>query len=198
MEIKTILAEKRGKGSKRALKECRSSGYIPATLYGGGQQPECIKVYAKEFEALCKEEAALMVRLKMQEGWALSIIKEVQRDPIKRKIIHVDFQRVREDEKIKVDVPIRVSTLERPGIIVEHFLHKLSVQCLPSAIPEHVDIDISSFEPGERLYVKDVDVEGVKILNDPSQLIVAITKIAPEEEEEKEKEEEVEETKENV
>lgn len=185
MEIKRLSAEKRECDSKRLLKKCRKEGYIPAVLYGGGKAAESIKVKKEDFESILKKrEGTFLIRLMIEDAEFLSIIKEIQRDPIKRNIIHIDFQRIKEDEEVKVDVPIKIIAPERPGIIVEHFLHKLHIQCLPSSIPDHVEIDARKEEIPKSFYVKDIKVDGVKILNEPSQLVAAITESVVEEEKE--------------
>jgi large subunit ribosomal protein L25 len=184
MERITINAEKReefGKGASRGL---RRKNMIPAIIYrGGGSLP--IKFSKKELaqfiNTIAGEQA--MVNLQFADGESrLALMKDYQIDPIKGELLHADFFEVSLTEEVKVTIHITAVGesigVKRDGGILQYLLREIEVECLPDKVPGHVEIDISGLEIGQSVRISDLKLgEGIKILNDPEEVIVNI--IAP-------------------
>jgi len=107
------------------------------------------------------------------------VIKEIQREPIKSQILHVDFNEISLTETLKVNVPLAAHGEpegKKDGGTLEHVMWELQIECLPTDIPEKIEVDVSKLKIGEAIYVKNITLpEGVKALNDP-ELIAMIVK----------------------
>lgn len=155
-DIRTVL------GSK--VKALRTSGYIPAVLYGKGQEPISLQVPVKDFNKTLKVAGeSTLVYLNVDGQIYPTIIHDVSRDTLSDEILHADFYKVRLDEKIKTKVPV-VFTGESPaikdlgGIFVRN-LNELEVEALPQNLPHEVTIDISSLKNfGDQILVKDINL----------------------------------------
>ncbi|MBU1006350.1 MAG: 50S ribosomal protein L25, partial [Candidatus Omnitrophica bacterium] len=107
------------------------------------------------------------------------VLKEVQKDPIKDCLLHVDFQEISLTETLKVNVPIAAKGeaigVKQDGGVLQHILWEVEVQCLPTNIPEKIEINISGLKMGDALHVKDIVMpEGVKILEDPEAVVFSV------------------------
>jgi large subunit ribosomal protein L25 len=190
MKQVTLSAVKREKTGKEISKKLRKKGLIPAIIYGPRFQPLPIAVKANELEsALMKHKGeTILFNLQFTNGEPSKIqviLKEYQTHPVTDKIIHLDFLAIHEKETITIDIPLEF--LGKPvgitrGGILEILLHELTVECLPSDIPDKISIDISHLDIGDVLHVKDIKVpEGIKIVDDPEETVVTI--VAEEKEE---------------
>ena len=160
---------------KGAMKRLRAAGNVPAVIYGHGAPAKTLYFSAADWEVLQKFELNLL-SLKEGDNEMLALIKEVQNDFIRGKVKHVDFLEVRRDEKIRASVVVHPGH-EAPagaaqGGLLEQDIHELEVECLPDALPESLDIDVSALELGAALHVSEIPVpEGVRILNDPELVV---------------------------
>ena len=204
MENLVLNIERRkvhGKGGARSL---RREGYIPGILYSPHKEdPEIpIKISKKEMHKVFSGDSEHHVlNLILENEEVMAVLKDVQRDPIKDSILHVDFLKVFKGEKVTVSVPIEL-TGESKGVkkggILEHILREVEIEAIPSNIPDVIEIDISDLDLGDSLLVSEVNFpEGVEPLVSPDTAIVSI--LAPvkgeEEIEGEAEEEEKEETK---
>ena len=189
MQTVTVEAEIREPLSQGNINSLRRAGYLPAILYGGARTKKnvaentLLKVNEKSFmKMLNKEGSNVLLELKLGSEKTNAVIKELQRDYITRKLIHIDFQRVDMTKKLEVMVPIHLSG-EAPGVklhggILEHITRELKVICLPKDIPHQIDVDISKLEVGDGLTVADIPAkEGLQVLTDPHQLVANV--VAP-------------------
>jgi large subunit ribosomal protein L25 len=174
-----LVAEKRDDSGKGVARKLRAAGRVPAILYGHGMQPLPLSVDSKELFHLFHTGAGAngLVDLVVDGAEHLAMPREVQRDHIKGRFIHVDFLVVRRDEKIEVDVPIRVVG-ESPGVkaggVLEHHLWDIHVECLPQNVPEAIKVDVSALEIGDSLRVADLTAPGgVEILTNPDESVIA-------------------------
>jgi large subunit ribosomal protein L25 len=162
----------------------RGRNMIPAIIYrGGGSLP--IKFSKKELaqfiNTIAGEQA--MVNLQFADGESrLALMKDYQIDPIKGELLHADFFEVSLTEEVKVTIHITAVGesigVKRDGGILQYLLREIEVECLPDKVPGHVEIDISGLEIGQSVRISDLKLgEGIKILNDPEEVIVNI--IAP-------------------
>ena len=184
---KTILKAEVRKGvGKKAAKDLRIKGFIPANVYKGGKGATNLQIAASDLMNVLHTKAGenVIITLKISgEGNPKDdtvVIKEIQREPIKDQILHVDFNEISLTEMLKVNVPL-ISRGESIGVkidsgVLEHVMRELQVECLPTAIPEKLEADVTNLKIGDAIYVKNiVPPPGVKILND-AELIVMIVK----------------------
>ena len=176
-----LVATKREEAGKGVARRLRAGGRVPAVLYGHGMDPIGLSVDAKELFHLFHTGAGtnVLVDLVVDGNEHLAMPREIQRDHIKGRFVHVDFLVVRRDEKITISVPIRVvgeSVGVKAGGVVEHHLWELQVECLPTNVPEAIEADISALEIGDGLRVSDlVAPEGATILTNAEESVVLVT-----------------------
>lgn len=159
-----------GKGASRRLR--RLAAKVPAIVYGGGQDPRMLSLSHRELVKAMEAEAFYSQVLELQvNGEAIStIVKDVQRHPSKPQIMHVDFQRIRADQEIHVNIPIHLLNEEEcKGVRLEngrisHQIMEVEVVCLPAALPEYFEIDVADLSVGDTIHLSDLQVpEGVTL-----------------------------------
>lgn len=163
-----------GKGDARRL---RNLGKVPAVLYGGGEPVSLILEHNKVVKALENEATySHILTLNIGDKQEQAILKELQRHPSKPIIMHMDFQRVSESDKIKVHVPLHFVNQEtsvgvKKGGVVNHNLVDVEVSCLPSQLPEFIEVDMADVDIGESVHLSDlklpVGVQIVALLHGP-------------------------------
>jgi large subunit ribosomal protein L25 len=190
--------EDTGKGASRRL---RRKGLVPAIIYGAGRPPRSITFdHNKVIKQLENESFySSVLNIKVGEKSQAAILKDLQRHPAKRQIMHMDFQRIVEDEVIRMNVPIHFLNEEvavgvkTGGGKVSRLMTEIEVVCLPKDLPEYLDVDIADLELDELRYISDIPLpEGVEIpalaqgdeANRPIVSIHIIKEVVIEEEEE--------------
>lgn len=167
----TFDAEPRGGQGKGDARRLRRIGKVPAILYGGGEPLAIVLDHNKVTKALENEGVyshILSIRIDGKEERA--ILKDLQRHPSKPVIMHMDFQRVRGSEKIRVHVPLHyvnqdVSAGVKKGGVVTHNLVDVEVVCLPDQLPEFIEVDLANVDLGQLIHLSDLSVpEGVEIV----------------------------------
>jgi large subunit ribosomal protein L25 len=188
--LEAQLREGRGKGAARAL---RREGFVPAIVYGHKLDPMAIKLSERRLSRFLGsggENVIINLELARSEPETV-MLKEVQIDPVSRRVLHVDFVRVSLEERVTTHIPITLVGTS-PGVaaggIQEFLLRELQIECEVGKLPEHIELDVSSLEIGDQIRVSDVKLsEDMNIVDDPVTIIVTIatpTIIAAEEEEE--------------
>jgi large subunit ribosomal protein L25 len=150
-----------GKGVARRL---RAGGRIPGVLYGRGREPLPIALDPRALERALRAGGAntlldLTVAGRAQQGETVVLVKELQRDPLLGAILHADLYQVDLSRAVEVDVPIHLVGKARGielGGILEHTLREVRLECLPRAIPEAIELDVSSLDIGDVLHVRDL------------------------------------------
>lgn len=158
-----------GTGSSRRL---RRLGKVPAIIYGGGRKPRAVVVDHTKLLHQMEHEAFYTSILTLTLGDVSQpvVVKDVQRHPARRQVLHLDFQRIREDEKITLNVPIHflgadiaVGVKEQGGEVSVQ-LTEVEVSCLPKDLPEYIEVDITDLQLNQRLHLADLQVpEGVEL-----------------------------------
>ena len=181
-----------GKANSRRL---RQTGMVPAVLYGAGRDPRAIALSQNTLMHQMEREAfyTSIISLKEGENTQPVIVKDVQRHPIKRQILHVDFQRILEDEEITLNVPIHflgeddAIGVKKQGGEVSHLMTEIEVSCLPKHLPEFIALDISKLELNQLLHLSDIaapeGVTFVDLTHDRDPAVVSINPPRREEEE---------------
>jgi large subunit ribosomal protein L25 len=179
------LRTTRGKGVARKL---RAAGEFPAVIYGHGREPQSLSINAREFGKLSERIrlTSTVIELSVDGKVAKTIIRELQRHPLNREMLHVDFQELVAGEKITVSVPLRfVGTPAgvKEGGILEEVMHQVHVRVDPANIPDHIDVDVVPLTIGHSLHVSDLQLPaGVEVMDDADQTIAVVA--APKAEEE--------------
>jgi large subunit ribosomal protein L25 len=167
----------RGKGAARRL---RAKGLVPAVVYGHGMEPIHLSVDARELLHLLHTDAGtnVLVDLHVDHDQVLAIPREIQRDNIRGKFIHVDFLQVARDENITVEVPVHLvgeSHGVKEGGVVEHHLWTLQVECLPQDVPPSIEADISDLGINDSLKVAELSPpQRSTILTSQDEVVVSV------------------------
>jgi large subunit ribosomal protein L25 len=164
-DFKASVRTRKGNGAARVL---RAEGRVPAVLYGPKTEPVTLSVDTKDLETVLKQGAAgqLLLNLIVENGETFNrpaMIKEVQRKPLSREFLHVDFYEI--DMHRKIVVPIPVATTGKckgveAGGMLQIIRRELEVLCLPTQIPATIDIDITDLDMGESIHVEDIPLAG--------------------------------------
>ena len=170
MEANEILVERRASHGKGSARKLRGAGRIPGVFYGPGRAAVPIAIDPLRVHAVAARTGKdRLLKLRTEGADELDgqmvILKEAQRDPIKRRIIHADFFEIRMDREIEVTVQVHVVG-KAPGVddggTLEHILHEIEVRCLPDRIPASIDVDVSPLGIGASIHVSDLKLpEGV-------------------------------------
>jgi len=184
MASASLGAEARSETGKGAARKLRATGRVPGVVYGHGREPQSLSLNARELEKLLGSIAAgsTVVELSLGNATTNTLIREVQRHPFKKQILHVDFMELVAGEKVIVDIPlVFVGTPEgvrTGGGLLEQILHSIEVNVDPSSIPNHIDVDVVNLAMGHSLHVRDLNLpEGVEVLTDEDATVCAV--IAP-------------------
>lgn len=190
--------EETGKGSAR---RARRSGEVPAIVYGGGRDPVSISVNRRKISDLVNKSehgirSVFLLELAGADKKRHAMIRDVQIHPVSRELIHVDFIRVDMQKKIHVSIPIHLEGTARGqklGGLVDFVLREIEVECLPTAIPDEIVIDVSNLDIGDSLRLEDLELPtGSEPVGETSRVVVTVSApkaVAAEEEEVEETEE---------
>lgn len=193
MEEIILSVEPREELGKGKVKEVRKKGFIPGIVYTKGKEPQALKVPHRELLRLVHEHRIenIIINLKVSSGAKKSdekaktrpcLIKEIQYDPMRGDIIHVDFNEISLHTTVKVNVPIvavgEPIGVKQEGGSLEHILWEVEVECLPVNIPEEIKVDVSQMKIGDAVHIKDINLPpNIKVLSDPDA--TALSVIAP-------------------
>ncbi len=168
-----------GKGAARKL---RSAGSVPAIVYGHGRESQSLTIDTYTLERLLEKVSykTTVIELDLGGSTAKTLIREIQRHPFKRAILHVDFQELVAGEKVTVKVPlVFVGTAEGVrvgGGILDEVMRELEIAVDPSNIPNHIDVDVNDLAIGHSLHVSDVKVpEGVEVLDELNATVCVVS-----------------------
>ena len=185
MATMQLAASVREKVGKEAVKKVRRAGFVPVSLYGHGMKALSLQVGAKDLYAALRTKAGENVVLNLQvEGVKLKesicLIKEIQQNPVSENIDHVDLIVISMTQKIDVKVPlVALHSLDAPGVkeggVLDLIHHEVMVECLPTAIPDRIEVDVKAMKIGDTIHAKDLKLpEGVKCKFDAEDVIVAL------------------------
>jgi large subunit ribosomal protein L25 len=185
-----LVVEAREATGKGAARRLRSAGRIPAILYGRGRVSMALSVDPRALERILRSAGANALLDLTVEGRAdlsetVALVKDLQRDPVRGAILHADLYQVDLTRAVTVEVPIHL--VGRPkgldfGGILDHALREVTIECLPRAIPESIEVDVSELEIGDVLHVRDLQLpEGVSLVSDPDLGVAHVALPAAEE-----------------
>jgi large subunit ribosomal protein L25 len=186
--LEGFFREPSGKGGARAL---RRAGSIPAIFYGPETEPIPIRVAKRSLEKTLKKQNnenilyQLTIKRDAKETVKTVMLKELQKNPIDQEILHVDFFEVSLFKEIDVTVGLKIvgkaSGVEKGGILQE-ISRDVEIRCLPTNIPNHIEVDVSALDIGDSIYVRDLKLpEDIRVLSEAN--LSLITVVPPIEEE---------------
>ena len=181
MATATLTATPRTGTGTGVARKLRSSGQVPAIIYGHHREPQPLALDARELEKLLEHISAesTVIELNADGRQLRTLIREIQRHPFKRQILHVDFQELVAGEKITVRVPIVVTGTAagvREGGILDHTMRELEIEVDPVNMPSHIEVDVSELTLGHSIHVGDLKLPaGVTVLDDPEASIVVLS-----------------------
>lgn len=189
-----------GKGSARKL---RSVGKLPGILYGPETSPIMLSLDYKQLQKILRGKSAenIIFDLKIDSNGIDQsrrvMIKELQKDPVTRDYLHVDFYEISMEKELEVDIPVYLVNTPigvSEGGILEHIRRELKISCMPTNLVDKIEIDVSGLAIGQSLHMEDIDLPpGLKSIEDGDLTIATVVAPALEEEVEEEVEEEAEE-----
>lgn len=177
-----LKAEKREAAGKNKVDKLRVQGLIPAVVYRKGSENLSVQVKAQDFNRVYQEVGtSVLLDLEIAgEGKKTVLVKEAQRHPYRDEFLHIDFQGVRMDEKLRVAIPVvllnRDSVRVQPSIVLQ-MLDEIEVECFPADIPQQAEVDVENMQIGEVLTVADLDVwknEKIEVLAEEEEPVVSL------------------------
>jgi large subunit ribosomal protein L25 len=183
-----VATPRTGKFNKNHARRVRVEGKIPAVVYGAGLDPVAVAVDPKVVTKILHSESGHNTIFDLNvEGAALvkAMIVDWQHEPIKGKLLHIDFKRIAMDKAMRVSVPVLLtgvpSGVKNAGGILDQVLREVEVECLPGDIPDHIDIDVTGLELYGAIHISDLPHSGkLKFIGDEHSLVAHVTIIKEE------------------
>lgn len=179
-----LKAEPRESTGKGAARKMRQEGMVPAVVYGREADTLHVKLDILEadhlFRSISVDNTIVELELDGENGSVQTLVREIQTHPWRGNLLHVDFYRIEEGVEVAVDIPLRlIGTpvgVKMEGGVLEQVIHDLPIRCIPSKIPEVIEVDVSEMEVNDVLHVSDLDIEeGVKVTIAPERTICSVS-----------------------
>ena len=168
-EIKAQFRKDEGKGASRRL---RHADLVPAVIYGGTQPPQSLQLVHNDIALAARNEwfFSSLLDLNIEGTVHKVLLRDLQRHPVQPRVLHLDFQRIDERKPIRLKVPLHFLGQEKSpagklaGVLITHEINEIEIACLPSRLPEHIDVDLSKLEKGDIVHLSSIALpEGVEI-----------------------------------
>ena len=184
MATASLSAETRTETGKGVARKLRAAGRVPGVVYGHAREPQSLSLTTRELEKLLSQisTGSTVVELTLGSATTKTLIREIQRHPFKKQILHVDFQELVAGEKVSVEIPlVFVGTPEGvrlSGALLEQILHSIEVLVDPANIPNHIDVDVTNLAMGHSLHVRELTLPpGLEVLSEEDATVCAV--VAP-------------------
>jgi len=181
MATASLTGETRNETGKGVSRKLRAAGRVPAVVYGHAREPQALSLTTRELEKLLSQIAtgSTVVELTLGGTTTKTLIREVQRHPFKKQILHVDFQELVAGEKVSVEIPLVFvgvpEGVRLSGAILEQILHSIEVLVDPSNIPNHIDVDVTNLAMGHSLHVRELTLPaGLEVLSEEDATVCAV------------------------
>jgi large subunit ribosomal protein L25 len=177
VSIISLAVQARTTTGSRAAKKVRKLGLIPGVIYGHKEAVVPVSVPAKELHHAIVVQHARTLEIGLNGKNETVLIRELQWDHLGKEMVHVDFWRISKDEKVKVVVPVELRGTPKTtgGGVLDQPFHALHIECLATAIPESIRIEITGLLLGSPVHVRDLKLpEGVKVLESPESVVVQL------------------------
>jgi large subunit ribosomal protein L25 len=176
----SLVATPRSERGKNASRRQRAQGLVPVTLYGGGKESVSTTIVKREFAALLRAHGRNVIFTLNVDGASTPVkIAEMQLDPVKGTLIHMDLMRISLTEKSKFEVTVR-TVGEADGVknlsgILEVVTHSIEVRCLPRDVPSVIEVDVTPLGIGDNFRIADLELGGqIEVLDDPETVIATV------------------------
>lgn len=170
-----VVAEHRDSFGKGAARKIRAVGKIPAVIYGHGSDPQHVTLPAHQVGLILRKANAVL-ELELDGKTQLTLVKDVQKDPVLQIIEHLDLIVVKKGEKVDVEVPVHVEGESYPGTLVQVELNTLRLEVEATNIPERVFVNVDGLEEGTQIHARNIELPaGAALMDDPELLILHIT-----------------------
>ena len=182
MERSILHARSREETGSRAARRTRRSNQIPAVLYGHSNDPQSILIDATEFDLLIRQGLTENTLINLliddeKDSERLTLIREIQRDPMRDTLRHLDLVHINLLEKIKGEVPVRLIGQPegvKAGGILELKIYAIEIECLPTEIPSGFEVDVTEMNIGDSLHLSDIDLTGFETSMKLQRTVVSI------------------------
>ena len=173
-EVNAVVAELRENFGKGAARKLRVLGLIPAVIYGHGTEPVHVSLPSHRIGLLLRR-TNMILELDINGAKQLVLVKDVQKDPVKAIIEHIDLIVVRKGEKVQVEVPVHTTGESFPGTMADFDTKSLLLEVEATDIPENLQLSIEGLEDGAQLHAKDVTLPaGAVLVSDPDTLVIYV------------------------
>jgi large subunit ribosomal protein L25 len=180
-----VATPRTGKFNKNHARRVRVAGLIPAVVYGAGAESVAVTVDPRVVVKILHSESGHNTIFDLNvEGAApaKAMIVDWQHEPIKGKLLHIDFKRIAMDKAMRVSVPVQLTGIpagvKTGGGILEQVLREVEIECLPADIPDHLDVDVSALELYGAIHISDLPHSGsIKFLGDDKALVAHVTEV---------------------
>jgi large subunit ribosomal protein L25 len=176
----TLTANPRNETGSRPAGRLRREGLVPAVVYGLGSETMSVTVPARELQHILSggSGANTVITLQIGSDTQLALARQIQRNPVKGTLLHVDFVRIRADVKVAAEVPLHIEG-EAEGVknggLLEQMVFVISVEALPADVPPAITLDVTALDMGDQVHVRDLVVPAsVTITLDPDDLVVQV------------------------
>jgi large subunit ribosomal protein L25 len=179
-QIVSLAASLRTETGKGPARQARFRGQVPAVIYGHGRTAQSLTVEAKALERALTgvEPASTIIELALDGKKTKTLIREIQRHPIRPDIIHVDFYEIHAEEKVTLKVPVHLvgapDGVRNAGGVLDQVTREVEIEVLPEHIPDRVELDVTALKIGDSLHVKALTIPNATILTHPDQTIATI------------------------
>src|SRR5437899_1549619 len=169
-QIVSLAASPRTTTGKGAARQARFQGKVPAVIYGHGRETQSLEVEAKALEKALTgvEPASTIIELAVDGMKTRTLIREIQRHPIRPDIIHVDFYEIHAEEKVKLKVPVHLvgnpDGVRNAGGVLDQVTREVEIEVMPENIPDRVELDVTALKIGDSLHVRELNIPNATIL----------------------------------
>src|SRR5213592_1021652 len=169
-QIVSLAANPRTTTGKGAARQARFHGKVPAVIYGHGRETQPLEVEAKALEKALTgvEPASTIIELSVDGKKTRTLIREIQRHPIRPDIIHVDFYEIHAEEKVKLKVPVHLvgnpDGVRNAGGVLDQVTREVEIEVMPENIPDRVELDVNALKIGDSLHVRELNIPNATIL----------------------------------
>src|SRR5213595_211672 len=179
-QIVSLAANPRTTTGKGAARQARFHGKVPAVIYGHGRETQPLELEAKALEKALQgvEPASTIIDLVVDGKTVKTLIREIQRHPIRPDIIHVDFYEIHATEKVKLKVPVHLvgnpDGVRNAGGVLDQVTREVEIEVLPENIPDRVELDVTALKIGDSLHVRDLSISNAAILTGADLTIATV------------------------
>src|SRR6266700_2135899 len=179
-QIVSLAATPRQATGKGGARQARFHGKVPAVIYGHGRETQPLEVEAKALEKALQgvEPASTIIELAVDGKKVKTLIREIQRHPLRPDIIHVDFYEIHAAEKVTLKIPVHLAGnpdgVRNAGGVLDQVTREVEIEVLPENIPDRVELDVTALKIGDSLHVRDLTIPNAKLLTEAELTIATV------------------------